>query len=104
MYSFGVVLWELYSYGKVPFEGMGFNKVVDHLKSGKRLEKPQNCPAFVFELMEACWQVQPSERPDMEHCFLKLETQVSQKSFVKSDHKTVVVAIDGHDYRVAKPV
>ncbi|KAL9962079.1 hypothetical protein ACROYT_G031149 [Oculina patagonica] len=44
VWSFGVLLWEIESGGKMPYSGLGGMEVVEFIKSGKRLRKPNGCP------------------------------------------------------------
>eukprot|EP01106_Pelomyxa_sp_JSP_P003655 TRINITY_DN15528_c0_g1_i1.p1 TRINITY_DN15528_c0_g1~~TRINITY_DN15528_c0_g1_i1.p1 ORF type:complete len:262 (+),score=80.53 TRINITY_DN15528_c0_g1_i1:114-788(+) len=76
VWSFGVVLWEIYSYGAEPFPeyavlgtggGGGGQQVralqAEVFKGGKRLPRPQASPSELFDLMLSCWCCDPGERP-----------------------------------------
>uniref|UniRef100_A0A914PFD3 Protein kinase domain-containing protein n=1 Tax=Panagrolaimus davidi TaxID=227884 RepID=A0A914PFD3_9BILA len=43
VWAFGVVIWEIFERGRVPYKGMNSHGVADFLKSGKRLEQPFYC-------------------------------------------------------------
>eukprot|EP01137_Pigoraptor_chileana_P023681 Opistho-2@90386 len=63
VWSFAVVLWELYSYGRTPYPRMSPEEVVSQLKGGYRMEAPEGCPPAVYAVMRSCWQVAPEQRP-----------------------------------------
>jgi len=62
VWSFGVTLWEMYSYGDEPFPGLGGNEVLELLLNGTRLEKPEACTGDVYEVMHQCWELDPKDR------------------------------------------
>ena len=62
IWSFGVVLWEMYSLGKQPYYGHTNEQVIKLIMEGVRLEPPAKCPEFAVELMENCWKNEPKER------------------------------------------
>ncbi|GAB1605568.1 BDNF/NT-3 growth factors receptor-like [Argonauta hians] len=62
VWSFGVVLWEIFSYGKQPYFGHTNEEVVTFINSGMTLEKPEWCPTTVHNLMSSCWKQDPRDR------------------------------------------
>ncbi|CAG8660231.1 21184_t:CDS:10, partial [Cetraspora pellucida] len=67
MFSFGMLLWEL-CYQKVPYEGMGLAKILDHIKNKKRetLEiafHPSPIPRELAKIIKSAWEEDPSSRP-----------------------------------------
>ena len=63
VWSFGVVVWELFSFGKVPYPGMNFKELMRGLLNGYRMEKPQFVTNEIVRLMTNCWKSEPNERP-----------------------------------------
>ncbi|KAM4747534.1 insulin-like growth factor 1 receptor [Rhinophrynus dorsalis] len=63
VWSFGVVLWEIASLAEQPYQGMSNEQVLRFVMEGGLLEKPDNCPDMLFELMRMCWQYNPKMRP-----------------------------------------
>ena len=43
-WSFGVVCWEVFSLGRVPFPGVDNADIPDYISRGNRLRKPTLCP------------------------------------------------------------
>ncbi|XP_028999877.2 insulin-like growth factor 1b receptor isoform X2 [Betta splendens] len=63
VWSFGVVLWEIATLAEQPYQGLSNEQVLRFVMEGGLLEKPQNCPDMLFELMRMCWQYNPKIRP-----------------------------------------
>jgi HAMP domain-containing protein len=68
MWSFGVVLWELFTYGAIrPYRYVDVREILTALESGVRLGQPRGCPDEVFELMALCWETDARKRPSFEY-------------------------------------
>nr|WIM36854.1 spleen associated tyrosine kinase [Ogcocephalus cubifrons] len=63
VWSFGVFMWEAFSYGQKPYKGMKGNDVMQMIESGQRMVAPVNCPPEMYELMRTCWTYRADERP-----------------------------------------
>lgn len=63
MWSFGVLLWEIYSFGRVPYPRIPLVDVVRHVERGYRMEAPEGCPPEVYRIMNQTWKLNPHERP-----------------------------------------
>ncbi|XP_077615456.1 tyrosine-protein kinase transmembrane receptor ROR2 [Crocuta crocuta] len=63
IWSYGVVLWEVFSYGLQPYCGHANQDVVEMVRSRQVLPCPDDCPAWVYALMLECWNEFPSRRP-----------------------------------------
>lgn len=76
IWSFGVLVWELFSLGKVPYPGMNAdNELFNKLKNGYRMEKPDNATQEIYNIMLHCWNANPGSRPgfsELEKKFGKL--------------------------------
>lgn len=63
-WSFGVLLWEIYSLGLRPYIGVANHEMAKHLRKGHRLDQPSACPDEVYAgVMQQCWEVNPAARP-----------------------------------------
>ncbi|KAL6062011.1 Nucleolar protein with MIF4G domain 1 [Balamuthia mandrillaris] len=72
-YSFGVVLYELASRGKEPYEGENIIEIALGVSTGKKRPSiPEDCPLPFCQLMEDCWRQDPSERPDFREIWTRL--------------------------------
>jgi serine/threonine protein kinase len=64
VWSFGVVLWELMTFGTVkPFRGVQAHAIAEHLRNGRRLACPRGCPDEMYTLMKRCWHMDARHRP-----------------------------------------
>ncbi|KAL4641900.1 NT-3 growth factor receptor-like [Arapaima gigas] len=62
VWSFGVILWEIFTYGKQPWFQLSNNEVIDCITQGRVLERPRICPKEVYDIMLGCWQREPHQR------------------------------------------
>uniref|UniRef100_A0A8C2G2F4 Protein tyrosine kinase 7a n=1 Tax=Cyprinus carpio TaxID=7962 RepID=A0A8C2G2F4_CYPCA len=63
VWSFGVLMWEVFSFGELPYAELTEDKVLEALQEGKlKLSPPQGCPSRVFKLMVRCWAASPKDR------------------------------------------
>ncbi|KAF8371318.1 hypothetical protein PRIPAC_77747 [Pristionchus pacificus] len=63
VWSFGVLLYEIVTLGGSPYAGWPATQILSRLKSGERMEKPDNCSDNLYDLMLACWSEQLADRP-----------------------------------------
>lgn len=56
VWSYGVVLWEIYTFGKQPYCGHSNEEVVRQILQGTLLRPPEGCSPFVCEIMAGCWR------------------------------------------------
>ncbi|XP_013200566.1 tyrosine-protein kinase transmembrane receptor Ror isoform X2 [Amyelois transitella] len=73
VWSYGVVLWEIYSRGKQPFYGHNNDGATKLILQGIVLVPPEDCPRFAGDLMRACWKSDPRERIGFDEICRKLE-------------------------------
>ncbi|XP_050587164.1 tyrosine-protein kinase transmembrane receptor Ror-like isoform X3 [Bombus affinis] len=73
VWSFGVVLWEVYSFGKQPYYGHNNEEVVKLIFQGIMLIPPEGCPPFVCQLMRECWKTDPKDRIKFSEILERLE-------------------------------
>ncbi|CAG08007.1 unnamed protein product, partial [Tetraodon nigroviridis] len=62
VWSYGVLLWEIFSYGRQPYPQDGA-EVKERVEQGYRMEAPEDCPPALYALMRACWEQDPRRRP-----------------------------------------
>lgn len=73
VWSFGILLYEIITYGKMPYSGMTGAHVIQLLSQNYRLPQPPNCPEQFYNIMLACWDAEPRQRPSFETLHQKLE-------------------------------
>uniref|UniRef100_A0A672S8R5 Tyrosine-protein kinase n=1 Tax=Sinocyclocheilus grahami TaxID=75366 RepID=A0A672S8R5_SINGR len=77
VWSYGVLLWEIYSFGRVPYPRIPLKEVVPRVEKGYKMEAPDGCPAAVYDLMKQCWTLDPAGRPSFRLLREKLQESVS---------------------------
>lgn len=80
VWAFGVLLWEIATYGMSPYPGIDLSQVYELLEKDYRMERPEGCPEKVYELMRACWQWNPSDRPSFAEIHQAFETMFQESS------------------------
>ncbi|XP_030628301.1 proto-oncogene tyrosine-protein kinase receptor Ret [Chanos chanos] len=79
VWSFGVLLWEIVTLGGNPYPGIAPERLFNLLKTGYRMERPENCSEEMYSLMLRCWKQEPDKRPTFSEISKELE-----KMMVKS--------------------
>lgn len=72
MWSFGILLWEIYSFGRVPYPRIPLADVVKHVEVGYKMEAPEGCPSEIYEMMRQSWDLNPTKRPMFSELKMKL--------------------------------
>lgn len=73
VWSFGIVLYEIITYGCIPFPELSNTEVLAHFQRGLCMACPPACPPKLYEIMLHCWR----ERPDDRWTFESLAGQLS---------------------------
>nr|UEC49171.1 ntrk3 [Hofstenia miamia] len=77
IWSFGILLWELYSYGQQPYRGYNDTEVCELIvPNGCKLKMPKECPKDMWKLMKKCWIYEPSHRISIMSLQRKILTDV----------------------------
>ncbi|XP_053671028.1 fibroblast growth factor receptor homolog 1-like [Anopheles nili] len=78
VWSFGVLLWEIMTLGGNPYPSIPtWDNLLEHLKKGKRMEKPPLCSIEIYLFMRECWHYRPEERPTFSEIVQHLDRLVS---------------------------
>uniref|UniRef100_A0A0N5AST4 Tyrosine-protein kinase n=1 Tax=Syphacia muris TaxID=451379 RepID=A0A0N5AST4_9BILA len=80
VWAFGVLLWEIATYGMSPYPGVELNNVYGLLEKGFRMDAPEGCPPSVYRLMLQCWNWSPSDRPRFKEIHASLESLFPQSN------------------------
>lgn len=76
VWSFGVLLWEVFSYGRAPYPKMSLKEVSEAVEKGYRMEPPEGCPGSIHALMGSCWEAEPTRRPPFRKLAEKLAREL----------------------------
>lgn len=63
MWSFGILLYEIYSFGRTPYSKISIDDVVKCVERGYRLDSPEGCPTKIYSIMRRAWSYKPEDRP-----------------------------------------
>ncbi|KAI1892254.1 hypothetical protein AGOR_G00131460 [Albula goreensis] len=63
VWSYGVTVWEMMSFGAEPYEATRPQEVPDLLEKGERLAQPNICTIDVYMVMVKCWMIDENVRP-----------------------------------------
>mmetsp|Transcript_10069 Transcript_10069/g.15921 ORF Transcript_10069/g.15921 Transcript_10069/m.15921 type:complete len:420 (+) Transcript_10069:63-1322(+) len=78
VFSFGVLMWQLVSDCAIPYldQGIGLRDIPNFIKSGARLDIPDDCPDLLADLIEKCWHKNPKKRPSFQTIYSSLSTNI----------------------------
>uniref|UniRef100_A0A4W6FK79 receptor protein-tyrosine kinase n=1 Tax=Lates calcarifer TaxID=8187 RepID=A0A4W6FK79_LATCA len=77
VWSFGVLLWEIFTLGGSPYPGVPVEELFKLLKEGHRMEKPSACTQELYLMMRDCWHAVPSRRPTFQQLVEDLDRTLS---------------------------
>ena len=111
VWSYGVVVWEIFSRGAIPFAGLLHQQVIELIKKKKRLQPPPNMPPEISEIMKKCWYQDPKNRvsfPEIsEKLKMALTMELEQTPSVmfkamtptpSEHHKTIYKGLSTHSF------
>lgn len=73
VWSYGILLWEIYSFGRVPYPKIALKDVVPQVEKGYVMSSPDGCPAVVYDIMRQCWTLDTHTRPSFHTLRQQLE-------------------------------
>ncbi|XP_076810785.1 tyrosine-protein kinase SRK2-like isoform X2 [Clavelina lepadiformis] len=74
VWSFGILLMEIITKGDEPY--LGYNDVgllQEKIKNGHRMDRPESCPAALYDIMLQCWDLVPQARPSFDDVYKELK-------------------------------
>ncbi|XP_057165779.1 ephrin type-A receptor 5 isoform X5 [Ursus arctos] len=84
VWSYGIVLWEVVSYGERPYWEMTNQDVIKAVEEGYRLPSPMDCSAALYQLMLDCWQKDRNSRPKFDEIVNMLDKLIRNPSSLKT--------------------
>ncbi|XP_059350096.1 LOW QUALITY PROTEIN: fibroblast growth factor receptor 1-like [Daphnia carinata] len=84
VWSYGIVLWEIFALGKIAYPGMNGLILVKNIQEGLRMDKPDYAPNFFGEMMKSCWNKERNERLTFHHLANTIEKYM--EPFVSSGY------------------
>lgn len=89
IWSFGVVLWEVFSYGHQPYYGYSNPEVIEIVRSRRLLQCPEDCPPHIFSLMTETWHEAANKRPTFSELHTRLRNWKAVYSNTTSNSTTI---------------
>uniref|UniRef100_A0A8C6UF60 receptor protein-tyrosine kinase n=1 Tax=Neogobius melanostomus TaxID=47308 RepID=A0A8C6UF60_9GOBI len=83
VWSYGIVMWEVMSYGERPYWDMSNQDVIKAIDEGYRLPPPMDCPVALHQLMLDCWQRERADRPKFGQIVNMLDKLIRNPSTLK---------------------
>ncbi|XP_046737131.1 tyrosine-protein kinase Fer isoform X4 [Diprion similis] len=74
VWSYGVLIWEIFSKGGTPYSGMSNSKAREKIDAGYRMPIPEGTPDEIYRLMLRCWEYEPEKRPHFEQIYTVVDT------------------------------
>ncbi|XP_071952075.1 muscle, skeletal receptor tyrosine protein kinase-like isoform X2 [Antedon mediterranea] len=90
MWSFGILLWEIFTNALKPYSGMSHEDVFMKVRQGYRLGCPKDTPKGVYELMKMCWAHEASQRPLFQTVYAVLEELQKEPSVQQASNYAIV--------------
>ncbi|KAI5088857.1 tyrosine-protein kinase BTK, partial [Silurus meridionalis] len=72
VWAYGVLMWEVYSLGKQPYEHYDNTRVAEKVMQGHRLYRPQLASDQIYQFMKSCWHELPEERPTFQQLLIDI--------------------------------
>ncbi|XP_050842129.1 megakaryocyte-associated tyrosine-protein kinase isoform X3 [Serinus canaria] len=76
VWSYGILLWETFSFGRAPYPKLALKEVTELLEQGYRMDPPEGCPPTIYALMKSCWELEPGKRPSFKKLTEKLQKEL----------------------------
>ncbi|XP_058160129.1 ephrin type-B receptor 2 isoform X1 [Dasypus novemcinctus] len=84
VWSYGIVMWEVMSYGERPYWDMTNQDVINAIEQDYRLPPPMDCPSALHQLMLDCWQKDRNHRPKFGQIVNTLDKMIRNPNSLKA--------------------
>ncbi|XP_017892247.1 LOW QUALITY PROTEIN: tyrosine-protein kinase transmembrane receptor Ror-like [Ceratina calcarata] len=99
VWSFGVVLWEIYSYGLQPYYGYNNQQVIDMIRSRQLLPCPEDCPTMIYSLMMECWHEVANRRPQFPEIHHRLHNWYINQTYLSDFCNESITSYSGSSHK-----
>ncbi|XP_071018264.1 ephrin type-B receptor 3-like [Oncorhynchus clarkii lewisi] len=98
VWSYGIVMWEVMSYGERPYWDMSNQDVINAVEQDYRLPPPMDCPTALHQLMLDCWVKERNLRPKFSQIVATLDKLIRNAASLK------VVTSSTHSSGASQPL
>ena len=88
VWSFGVVLFEIFSFGSIPYPNMRIDQVRSNVLGKVKMAKPEDCQEDVYQIMKKCFEFDHTKRPSFLHLHQQLQTIQTRKYSTEPEFDT----------------
>ncbi|XP_070570707.1 tyrosine kinase receptor Cad96Ca-like [Ptychodera flava] len=78
VWAFGILMWEILTFGKLPYPEIKDDDIVQHVANGNRMKQPSNCDTKLYDMMLRCWLKDSSDRPKFDVLVKDIQNLQSQ--------------------------
>ncbi len=92
VWSFGVVMWEVFTLGMQPYYGTSNEEVMERVRHGKVLQKPSDCSGRIYAIMNECWAQDDQSRPtfkELSQCLEECRVSTSSEYDAQSVYSDI---------------
>ncbi|XP_066297726.1 ephrin type-B receptor 3-like [Branchiostoma lanceolatum] len=83
VWSYGVLVWEVMSYGERPYWNWSNQDVIKSVEAGYRLPPPMDCPQAIYQLMTDCWERERNSRPKITLIVERVDRMIRNPAVLK---------------------
>nr|KAG5709599.1 hypothetical protein BaRGS_001649 [Batillaria attramentaria] len=97
VWSFGVVLWEVFTLGGTPYSSTDTQQLFTYLKDGYRLKRPRLCDQTTYAMMLQCWNENPERRPSFSELCGRLQRMLEDSQVymnISTEEESLYAEID----------
>jgi len=73
IWSYGVLLYEIMTFGSFPYQGLSNRQVLNYVKAGNTITIPRGCPQKLQETLKSCWSYDSRDRPTIDDLIVTFE-------------------------------
>ncbi|KAJ3599281.1 hypothetical protein NHX12_033244 [Muraenolepis orangiensis] len=96
VWSYGIVTWEVASYGERPYWDMSNQDVINAIEQDFRLPAPMDCPLVLHQLMLDCWQKDRNARPKFPDIVSMLDKMIRNPASLKTGGNSIPAGPSSH--------
>ncbi|KAG7327416.1 hypothetical protein KOW79_009022 [Hemibagrus wyckioides] len=111
VWSYGIVMWEVMSYGERPYWDMSNQDVINAVEQDYRLPPPMDCPTALHQLMLDCWVKERNLRPKFSQIVNTLDKLIRNAASLKvvantpcGDLLRIGVTLAGHQKKILSSI